>query len=436
SPSVKNRIKTSGSHVISIALGPTSDQALMQDIALETDGFYYYVDLNLGTSAKRAAPGGPTLAAQATNYTNLDYPVRLADVYKLSHEFVNGQSRIWENTGTLPAGVTQDIQFSVDEDGITQAALAVFWSNPKAKVKAELRRPDGSTVNNGQAGVQIFDSENHVVFHMDKLDPGEWSLRLTAQSETDFIAMLSGQAGNGLQIRLRFPAHQEIPTLDEKQRFINAVFLRGLPMPIEVTLADSGGPIQRAEVMADVYTPDGRVDPVPLFDDGQNGDSRAGDGIFYGVFRRTTMASQYGVADNLSANGQNGSYLVQVNATGEDTKGKRFNRITKGGFQVYEFFDYFDRKDLDPDPDKDGMPSRWENLYGLNPLVDDTKGDLDNDFLPNLEEYLNGTIPNDPDSDHGGENDRSEIGKKLNNYDPRDDRLPRPVDCGVVDVVI
>ncbi|MFB3787507.1 MAG: C25 family cysteine peptidase [bacterium] len=436
SPSVKSRIKNAGTHVISIALGPTSDQALMQDIALETDGFYYYVDLNLGASAKRRAPGGPTLAAQAVDYTNLDYPVRLADVYKLSHEFVNGQSRIWENAGVLPAGVTQNIPFTVDEEGITQAALAVFWSNAKADVKAELRRPDGSTVNDGQPGVRIFTSGNHIVFHMDKLDPGPWSLRLTAQEETDFIAMLSGQAGNGLRIRLRFPAHQEIPKLEDKQRIINALFLRGLPMPIEVTLADIGGPIVRAEVLAHVYSPDGRVEQVPLFDDGLNGDSRAGDGIFYGVFRRTTMASQYGVADNLTADGQNGSYLVLVNATGEDSKGKRFIRLTKGGFQVYEFFDFFDRKDLDPDPDKDGMPSRWENLYGLNPLVDDAKGDLDQDQLPNLDEYVNGTIPNDPDSDHGGENDRSELGNNRNNYDPRDDQLPRPIDCGVVDVVI
>ena len=437
SPGVENRIKTAGTHVIAIALGPTSDQALMQDIALTTGGFYYYVDLNLGSaSAKKAAPGAPPLAAQAVDYTQLAYPVRLADVYKLSHEFVNNQSRIWENAGALGAGVTIEIPFSVDEDGITQAALAVFWSNPKANVKAQLFRPDGSDVGSGQPGIQVYSSKNHIVFHLDQLTKGDWKLRLTAEADTDYIAMLSGTAGNGLQIRLRFPAHQEIPNLGELLRTLTAVFLRGLPMPIEVTLADAGGSITRAEVTAEIHAPDGRVELVPLFDDGQGGDSQAGDGIFYGVFRRTTMASQYGVADNLSVNGQNGSYLVRVHATGEDSKGNRFTRITKGGFQVYEFFDFFGRKDLDPDPDKDGMPTRWELLYGLNPYVDDSKEDLDNDQLSNLDEYLNGTLPNDPDSDHGGENDRSELGSNQSNYDPRDDRMPRPLDCGVVDVVI
>lgn len=51
------------------------------------------------------------------------------------------------------------------------------------------------------------------------------------------------------------------------------------------------------------------------------------------------------------------------------------------------------------DSDRDGLPDRWEELFGLNPH-DDADGDLDADVdgLTNSEEFLAGTAPNDPAS--------------------------------------
>ncbi|MGC3990593.1 MAG: hypothetical protein QM796_13115 [Chthoniobacteraceae bacterium] len=51
---------------------------------------------------------------------------------------------------------------------------------------------------------------------------------------------------------------------------------------------------------------------------------------------------------------------------------------------------------LDPtvmDTDQDGMPDAWEVNHGLNPLVDDSASDPDNDGLLNWQEYLLGTNP-------------------------------------------
>ncbi|MDA1349381.1 MAG: hypothetical protein O3A47_11045 [Chloroflexi bacterium] len=45
------------------------------------------------------------------------------------------------------------------------------------------------------------------------------------------------------------------------------------------------------------------------------------------------------------------------------------------------------------DTDNDGMPDWWEIRYDLNPLVDDTAGNPDQDALTNLEEYNSGTNP-------------------------------------------
>lgn len=75
---------------------------------------------------------------------------------------------------------------------------------------------------------------------------------------------------------------------------------------------------------------------------------------------------------------------------------------------------------LDPDMDRDGMPDGWENAHGLDPQSatgdDGADGDYsDHDGLSNIDEYLNGTNPNLPDSDNDGVSDAVEV---ANGSDP------------------
>jgi hypothetical protein len=51
-----------------------------------------------------------------------------------------------------------------------------------------------------------------------------------------------------------------------------------------------------------------------------------------------------------------------------------------------------------PDSDNDGMPDSWEALYGLTVGVNDSQGDLDGDGMKNIDEFLAGTLPNNPAS--------------------------------------
>ncbi len=52
-----------------------------------------------------------------------------------------------------------------------------------------------------------------------------------------------------------------------------------------------------------------------------------------------------------------------------------------------------------PDPDGDGMPTVWEERYGLDPFDPaDAAKDNDNDGYTNLAEYKESTDPTDPDS--------------------------------------
>ena len=68
-----------------------------------------------------------------------------------------------------------------------------------------------------------------------------------------------------------------------------------------------------------------------------------------------------------------------------------------------------------PDSDNDGMPDGWEVNNDLDPLADDTAQDEDSDGLTNLEEYLIGTSANDTDSDGDGLPDGWEVN---NNFNP------------------
>jgi hypothetical protein len=50
----------------------------------------------------------------------------------------------------------------------------------------------------------------------------------------------------------------------------------------------------------------------------------------------------------------------------------------------------------DGDYDDDGMDDSWELDYNLNPLFDDSAGDVDGDGFSNLEEFLDNADPRDP----------------------------------------
>ena len=82
--------------------------------------------------------------------------------------------------------------------------------------------------------------------------------------------------------------------------------------------------------------------------------------------------------------------------------------VTPGEIYYYklEDIDIYGKKTLHGpicvDWDGDGLPDDWEIAHGLNPGFDDASLDSDGDGLTNLEEYLWGTDPFNPDTDGDG----------------------------------
>ncbi len=78
-----------------------------------------------------------------------------------------------------------------------------------------------------------------------------------------------------------------------------------------------------------------------------------------------------------------------------------------------EIFIYF-TDPYDPDHDSDGMPDGYEVENLLDPLIDDSLEDPDNDELVNINEYIFGCNPQDDDSDDDLILDGYEVSNYLN----------------------
>jgi von Willebrand factor type A domain/Carboxypeptidase regulatory-like domain len=417
---IRPAIQAAGIKVNAIALGPLTDQTLLQNIADDTGGIYYYVDVG------SVASGAPSAAPSASGS---DLPNDLSDAFALATERVQRLERLWEASGVALGA--RSFAIDVAEGGIEEARFAFNWTSSSDKLDVKITRPDGTPVVDGVAGARIYTTPTHVVVHVPLLAAGSWGVSLSPVSGSPtYFAVLQGRQRNGTNLTLQFAQTHG----DKRALAQGGLFLRGLPMPIVSSLNDSKGPILGADIEAVVEHPDGTTILLPLLDDGSHGDGVAGDGVYANKYTRTTDFAYGGLADgpNGSPNvvQQRGSYAVRVTARGLDSQGQRFTRIRKGAFNVTEV------RDSSPpiDADGDGMPTRYEVLHScMRPGSDDRAADPDFDELANEEEWKLGTDPCSPDTDRGGESDRSELGRGANPFDQRDDALPRPVHVEVID---
>jgi len=426
--------------VDTIAFGANADQELLQRIATFTRGTFYAVQADPPVGAAPATAAGLSPASASSDpppMSRLQVPNRLAHVHRSAQEELRGHDRLHYRAYELSAGRT-DFTIPVTEfsgGGVREAVFTFNWHLKGVGVQVRLFAPGGSEITAGTPGWRVFQDDTHKVFQFPgTLAPGDYSVRASAGAPVQLLAMLSGQLVHGVNFHVSLSQPRgEAPSRDcfFRDRYD---YLRGLPVEIFANVTDLKGGVGGLRLEARIENPDGSVNRLSLYDDGLHDNGIEGDGVYGNRYTRTPFFSRGGQPDFPGLpGGRWGGYTVHVFAEGRNNLGDRFERFGLRFFHVYEFEDNPQFKSCDPDTDDDGIPDRWELLYGLNPL-DPSDAGLDNDVdgLTNKEEFQYGTLPFNPDTDGGGESDGSEVAAGRDPLYDKDDQLPAILDYGIV----
>lgn len=427
---VKSELVSSGVVIDTIGFSGEAPASLLAQIASDTGGTYRFVPTTGGTVATLSQEemdelqslGLPAEIASRLLAPLLPGPLGLDDVYDYYETKSQGASRLFHVNHT---GVSQDTWHEEEQyvdDSVNTLRLVVAgkqpneddWSCGTDHRFVEVLMPGGGsqdwiplrTLDNPllPPDWHVRNSTYNDVAIIPNPDPGTWKVRTMYQTGPclagesaqrapvggPYDFMMNGSVQSDIRLQGRF-----LPPI------VNNQGLAGDNVPIAATLLKRTGTISGALMLVVVEKPGG-TDSLQLWDDGAHNDGAANDGIYGATYSPTDVG---------------GTYNVRIVATWEDpaNPGESLTREWLGAFWIEG-----------PDPEKndsdgDGMPDPWEKRCDLDTNRDDTQEDPDRDDLINIEEFYNGTLPCDPDTDDGGERDGSEVNGERNPLDPDDD---------------
>lgn len=389
---VESRAQGSPCVIHVVALGPETDELLLQDIHQKgtvdpaDDGSYSYATIS---DTVVSAAGTPAVGVRWSN--------ELAGVYDDIASRLARRQRFYKALATVQRTPREHV-IQVD-DTIDEAVFALKWSGMANAGQLELRDPNGTVISTTMPDVTYRSGATNVVYRIAKPESGLWRARVSnrepQQDQLPYILLGSGQTFIEFQVYTSADA---------------APIHQGESVRVLGTLARRGQPITGADVHVAVEAPDGVRSLLWLFDDGNHGDGEANDGFYANVYRRTVVGDRVDPERPEHGGLQvRGSYRWEAVA---QTPG--FRRMVSGGFAVNPSLD----------SDQDGMPDPWEMANGLNPKDRaDAQGDPDLDGLPNAGEFQTGTDPHDGDTDDGGEGDGSEVSSDRDPLWPHDDTV-------------
>ncbi|MCX6879613.1 MAG: VWA domain-containing protein [Verrucomicrobia bacterium] len=422
---VANRVNTADTIVNTIAFGDDADTAMMQDIATSTEGDYSYIEVDVGAGA---AP--PAMTVPASSFTTMQNRLSLAFLGGV--ERARSLERLALERRNVAANSSTVIAVDLAEDKVSKGVFFVGWSSPGTQA-VKVTDPSGVDVS---TYATKYADDSHVVFHFGGLmRAGKWNVVFDekAGKAQEVFAGISGQPENALSFVCSLGQYRGGGSTGQ-QESVQEQFEQGLPVDLVITATDRLGPARNLTMTADVIMPSGQhacAVPIPLTDRGIAPEFVSDDAIFGLRFTRTPEAASISPRAKRSEDPSvgvalpTGTYRMIITVTGKTNTGEEVTRTLEKTFQVYQ-------RNEAQDTDQDGMPDTWEVFYGTQRTVNDAAADPDLDNLSNLDEFLRGTNPNDPDTDNGGESDGSEVALGHCPLSATDDAFPAAADAAVV----
>ncbi len=272
-------IKASNIQVYTIGLGYSVDEDLLNNIATETDGMYFY------------APSESQL-----NQIYNDIVAKILDLDTAKKLTVN---MVIDDVVSVPVKIDSTVE---------RSSFSISW--PGSNVDLILYKPDGSMVDSSVAGsdpnIEYLTGSTYKIYKVTNPEPGEWTMELTA---TDMPV-----GGEDVYVTVRAKSTLSMLLSTDKDQY-----KQGESVKIVADLSDAGAQIKEADVEANITLPDSSIEHLILYDDGSHGDGEAQDGVYANFFMNTLLQ---------------GDYRIDATSTGSLSDGSQFNRIEDISFEI------------------------------------------------------------------------------------------------------
>ncbi len=303
--------------IYTIALGSYSDEGLLQDIATETGGQYYF------------SPGSQ----------------ELQEIYSLIGGQIAGEQTITSKSGTVNEGET-NIETVIIDSLVSLVRFLVSWSG--SDIDLTLTDPNGLVIDPNVAStdpdISFTSSSTYEYYAIDSPNSGEWRMNIEGVD--------TPWGGENYTARVTGKSNLTLSTYFGKDRYET-----GQPITILASLSDASDPIAGATIEVVVQAPSQSLsawksvngDTIPteplresvstlkslykeslnmrlpsqqsssspvfyLYDDGSHGDGQANDGVYGNLYTSTSNS---------------GSYIFNFEASGTTNTGDPFTRITQ-----------------------------------------------------------------------------------------------------------
>lgn len=405
---IRQDVIDSGARVHTIALGPWADQPLLAEIARATGGHYAYAEVG---------PSGP------------DLPDLYAALEQIAHAIGHRRQLAGKQVEVAPGEVRIVEQELPEVTGAGPHLMEIRSGGPQTPTTDWLKvfRPDGSEIIDGVDGASVRFEGDYYIIRVPHIRVGRYNFEHAWPSSMPQPAPIHVGVSSRYTDRHLIAAAFHPEAGDE----VLLAFETGDPLAIAASIVDADGPVRDARLHAELVDPGGATRRVSITD-----------GVSHTILIGESPAS----ADNGWWQSKPVITLAAGSATGfpDDPGGPGLRR---GSYQIKVVAEFPDgtRQTVYPsvyvreplagpgDRDGDGLPDRLEErLDCLDPDLGDATLDPDNDGVPSIFEFEEGTNPCDPDSDGGGEDDGSERFAGRSPLDHTDDALPRPVEAYVV----